>query len=205
MQKIYLVKAGFKRLKAADKVVRAKEIATKMTGNPNYSDPTPKLEDVKTSANNLYDALQNQNGSKESTALKNTAEASLDLLISSLAGYVQAASSGDENKILSSGFDVRNAKTPPVKLGPVSELTAKLSLNQGEVILKWKGLKGSKLYVVGSFADGQVDTYKPVGESTKATVSISNLESGKVYFFRIAAINAAGLGTWSEVIGIKAY
>jgi hypothetical protein len=207
MKKSY-VKLGFSRLAAPHKVDKATVIVGRMTGNAYFSTPAPALPAVQAAADALDAAILALDGTKERTAIKNQAEAVLDSLINSLGGYVQAASEGNDVKILSSGFEVRNDRTPATLLGPVTGLTAMLGSKPGEVIIKWKGIKGSRLnVVVGSndLAALEADQKSLTWETTKSKIVISDLESGVVYHFRIVVVNAAGVGPQSETISIKVY
>jgi len=200
------VKLSFINLKPTEKVDKATKIVNHMTGNANFATPAPTLPVVQAAADALNTALLNLDGNTEKTAIKNMAEAELDSLVNSLGGYVQAASEGDEVKILSSGFEVRKQRTPATVLGPVAGLTIKLGANPGEVVFKWKGIKGGNLNAV-VYAENPVEgaEMRPIAQTTKSRITISNLQRGVVYYFRIAVINSAGIGPWSEAIAIRVY
>ena len=205
MRKIYLVKLGWKRLKPAQQVVKANEVITNLTGNPDFPTPIPTLATVQTAADELDAALLALDGSHEKTAVKNQKVERLSDLMTALVGYVQSASAGDEVKILSTGMGVRNAATRVGLLGPVDKLTAKLGQMPGAINLSWGGIKKTKLYIVSMSTDPSTDVWEMKTESSKSKVTVDGLASGRTVYFRIACVSTAGIGPWSEVISIKVY
>ena len=77
-------------------------------------------------------------------------------------------------------------------------------LLKGFVQLNWDApsANGSAItdYVVESSTDG--DTWAPVGDgrSTSTAAPVGGLTNGTKYWFRVAAVNAIGTGSWSDAI-----
>ena len=119
-------------------------------------------------------------------------------IMTQMQAYVQNVANGDVEKILSSGFEVRNPNTKPVKLAAPDKLTI-VALSSA-VTLKWKANPKSKMNVIKMSPTGLPASWDLAGEATKSSITISELTPGTTYFFKIAHVNAAGIGEWSEVI-----
>lgn len=206
---IYLfVKLGFSRLKAADKVSKALDIVQALTGNPNFPVTDPTKEAVETAANELQTAISEaQNKDRQKIAVKNQKEATLDDLMSKLQSDINTKSGGDPAKIYSAGMEPVDPRSPVGILGPVEELTLKLGIFPGSVVLKWKPIK-KRLYYLVEFCYSPIgpgEQWQKAGESTKAKIELDDLPSGQTIYFRIACVSTAGKGPYSEVVSIRIY
>ena len=197
----FLVKLGFTNISVAEKVIKANKIVTMMTGNANFTTPSPTLASITALSVALSAAESAMDGSEIKTEARNNAEAALELALGKLQGYVQSVCGTNAEMILSSGFDVRNPRTNPAVLNAPEGITAESTQIEGQIKLKWKPVKGSKLYVIESANDSFPPipiTWEVTSQSTKATVTFNDLQPGQKYRFRVAAINAAGMSGFSE-------
>ncbi len=192
---------GFNRLSVPAQIERTRLIVTNMTGNASFSAPNPALVTITTAVDALEVAYNESRGrDKVKMALMRIRQKELLNLISSLAGYVQSTSEGDEAIILSSGFSVR--KTPQ----PVGPVTAPkdLEVEQGTVtnslLARWKSVTGGVAYVVEISSDASPEdkTFNPIGVTTKGRFQVDNLNSGEKYWIRVAAIGKEGVGPFSD-------
>lgn len=214
------VSLGLKRFSANDKVELARAIVTAMTDNSNFATPVPALSVVTTAATALDVALQNaQDRGKTKIALAHAAEGNLDNLLSQLALYVESASNNDPAKILSSGMRVKNDRTPSQIPGVPVNLSTGFVANDGDVKLMWDIVPGAKVYVIEQTDDpALVISSRSVGGSnpapavnwtqvvivTKTNFTITGLNSGSKYAFRVFAVGAGGYGAYSDLIVAKA-
>jgi hypothetical protein len=53
-------------------------------------------------------------------------------------------------------------------------------------------------------ADAAVLDWKPIGASTKRAGSFNSMVSGQKYWFRMAAVGAAGQSAWSDPVPLFA-
>lgn len=204
---LFLAKLGFQSLSVNDKISKARTIVTAMTGNAYFTTPTPALTTVTDATDALDAAQQALDGSKIKTDLRNTAETTLDVLMSGLQGYVDAVAMKNTEIVLSAGFDVRHPRTPAVILDAPTGITAVNTQIEGQVKLKWDSCKGASLYMVQMAVDNPMPNPGPdwqlVQQSHKANVLIENLQPGTKYIFRVAVINAAGISGWSVVASCR--
>jgi len=204
---LFLVKLGFGKLTVDQKLNKANFIIGKLTGNPDFPVTDPTLAALTTATEEASAAAAAaETGDHQSVAIKKQKVAVLDKLMARLQSDINTKANGNVAKILGAGFEVSKPRTPAAKKGPVEGLTIKLGANPGEVVLKWKAIKGGSLNAI-AYAENPVAgiEMRPVAQTTKSKITISNLQSGVVYYFRIAVINSAGVGPWSEAISIRVY
>src|SRR5947208_1594856 len=126
----------------------AQNIIAKMTNNPNFPSPNPKLEDVikvsQTYTSLLVDA---QNRDRAKVALKRNAKKELTEILRALANYVMSVAKGDEAILAGSGFTlVKKRGAAPVLINP-QKFTVKPGLNKGEIITEVERIPGSRSYL----------------------------------------------------------
>ena len=128
-------------------------------------------------------------------AEQRTKNEELNSLIRQLRDYVNGVANGDEDLVLSSGFEASKVPAPIGPLPQVEDVKGKGGDGDGSVFLRWKSVYGAKSYVVEMSTDGII--YAPTLYPSAASVLVADLEIGKFYWFRIAANGAAGLGSFS--------
>ena len=192
------------RLSIADKIVKGQEIITKSTGNPNAPGNAAAVaaflaaqEDL-IAANDAHTAALGTLDTRMAgriTALNNWLVA-----LSGLAGLTQSVTGGVEEKILSTGFEVRRPPAPTPPLGAPGPLSAKLNGSPGVTKLSWPPLAEAKSYLVEQSPEPVTETsWVQVDTPTKASCAVAGAEPGKVYWFRVAAVGSNGAGPWSGV------
>ncbi len=201
-----LVKTGMDQLPVPDKVQFMRQVVMDMNAAVAvYGTPAPALAAITTAATALetaYNAaLTARQVAKSKTATMNEAEAALDLLASQLGNYVENTSGGDPAKITLSGFSVRQIPAGPV--GPLpapSDVAIVQTESAGTVKMNWRQVRGAKSYVVERAADAAELTWFAALATTKLKALVNTMTSGTKYWFRVAAIGAAGQGPWSNAI-----
>ncbi len=192
------VKMYFGSLTIPEKIQKARNLVAHMDANENFPNPEPPLAELITAANVLEKAYEEAlNGGRIQIAAMRQSAAVLNMLVVSLAGYVQCVSRGDESIILSSGFEVQNPKSPSRAASTPEHVNGAFGNHEGEVELRWNKVRGSKAYNIEISLDGLSD-WKPCGTATRARLFLKGLESGVKYFFRVAAIGPLGQSGWSD-------
>lgn len=216
------VKLGFSRFSITVKIFKARYIISKLTGNPNFQTLPPEIDLLVLTA--AVDALEQAaqdaaKGGTDKTLTMHIRASELDAKMVMAQDFVQVASGGDPIIIESSGMEVRKERERSVVLGAVQKPNAKVGGNPGEIIVSWAGMEGAKGYVVemklptpavapspvssGSDEDVMAATtleWIRVDTVTKLKLIVKGLDTGTVYQFRIAAINSAGQGDYSQVV-----
>jgi hypothetical protein len=198
------VKLNFRRLSVAEKIARGRQIVAAMTGNSSFPTPTPTLAEVTAALDALEqanaDALEARALSKQRTAkLEEREEVVIDEVMR-LVGYVDSASGGKEEVILSAAMDVR-APSLASKLPPATpiNLTPTVGDYEGKIDLLWNASQNAKSYIVQMSLNPPTETsWVLVAIVTTSKTTVENLTSGTKYWFRVAAVGAGGQSGWSD-------
>jgi hypothetical protein len=105
--------------------------------------------------------------------------------------------------VLSSGFAISKLPAPIGPMPQVVSLYGKGGDGDGTATLKWTRIYGANSYLVQMSEDGVV--FNLVITTTRSRdVLITNLVPGTFYFFRVAAVGAAGQGAFSNAYKVLA-
>ena len=78
-------------------------------------------------------------------------------------------------------------------------LSATAGDHDGEIDLSWKAVPKARSYTIEASLDPATPTsWTHAGIATSASKTVTNLTSGKRYWFRVAAVSAGGQSGWSE-------
>lgn len=203
----FTVKLGLDGLSPMEVVERGRAHVTAMTGNPVYTTPTPPLVEISDACDALEAAeiTVTTNGGKQDYIIRNQRLEELKELIKELAGYVQAVSQGDEEKISSAAFETRKLPEPSGVLPAPGNLRVRITTLPGELSLRWGGVADRRIYQV------QINNGDPLVEEnwtlllmlSKNFHTATGLTSHKAYSFRVCAVGAEGVGPWSDIATAK--
>lgn len=197
----YFVKVNITRLLPAELIDRARALIAALTGNAGFPTPAPTLVELGDAADALEaaDAAVINNGGRQDYLARNKRAQELRDLIILLGSYVQVASGGDPEKILSAGFEIRRTPSPAGLLPAPGNLRAVASSLPGVMDLRWDRVRHRLIYQV-EFCTGDplTESWKPLVLLGNNTYSASGLASGTAYSFRLRAIGAAGPGPLSD-------
>lgn len=191
------------RATANEVAVKASTIVSKMTANANFTTPAPTLSSITTQINLLNTKLTEQSTAfrtyQQKTVEVLTEKDNLLNLLDTEGTYVENAANGDEVKILSAGFDVKQKAIPIGLLPAPKDVLAEEGGSDGEVIVSWSPVRGAKSYVVEMSLDiTSPDNWNYQATVTKSKCYLSALDSGTRIWVRVVAINAAGQGAYSD-------
>jgi hypothetical protein len=182
--------------------VKASHVIKQMTGNQNFPNPAPTIDEINTANNNYITSLNKVvNGSKEDTVIKNNLRRALELLLKLLTDYVQTTSGGDEAIILSSGFDVSKKHALVGPLAKATGLTINLGNNKGSVMVECQVVSQANFYEFEyTEVPSNLNSIWLKKTSTKHKLLIDGLTSGKQYAFRVAGAGSDPSRSWSDEI-----
>ena len=182
-----------------------------MLGNPYYPTPLPSAADFDPVYEDFQAALNDwllaQTALRDASTALEASRVQMVINLNARAAYVQSASNGNANAIVSSGFEVRAAPTPVGELAAPTNLMLMLNGTPGVAHLSWKSVVNSRGYnIQRSPAETMERNWQPYDTTTQARYKCTDLELGKVYAFRIAAIGGStGQSDWSaEVVRMAA-
>lgn len=196
------IRLNLSTLSIPQKLAKAQQIVTALTGNGSFATPSPALANITAAVAALNTAYAESQAArqtaKEKTSAQNQKEDALDQLLTQLAAYVESVAGNDEQKILSAGMDTRAAAV--VGTDPPSQpqaLAPTASDHDGEIDLSWEPSTGAKSYVIDQ-SPVTASSWIHGGVSTKSSYTAKSLTSGTRYWFRVAAVNNNGQSGWSD-------
>ncbi len=203
------VKIGLKGLSITEKIAKAEAVVLQMTGNASFTTPVPALADVTikhkllATENNKAEAIRQS--SLEQTRLVEQIEKELDGMLNQLGSYVDTTANGDEQVILSSGYDVVGQDSVDPLYAP-EDFKGTTGDEDGEVNLMWIALKnvGKHTYNVFGRKYGTTDKFMLMAGTDKSKADIKNLDSGVKYDFYVLGVKDNTPGPKSETIVVKA-
>ncbi|HMH42776.1 MAG TPA: fibronectin type III domain-containing protein [Pyrinomonadaceae bacterium] len=192
------IRLNLSKLTIPQKLAKAQQIITALTGNAGFPTPSPTLSNITSAMNELKTAADEVQAvtqtRKEKTSIQSQKKDNLDQLLTQSAAYVESVAGDNEQLILSAGMDVRAASVattdPP---GQPEGLTPSAGDHDGEIDLSWDTVSGARSYVIEKSLDpGTPTSWSHGGVSTRSSFTADGLTSGTRYWFRVAAVNNNG-------------
>lgn len=199
------LKEGLSGLNAEGMVAKADFVHAKLTANAaTFATPSPTLSALKAGRDALSAAISAaEDGGRSAHQAKRDALRSLKELLKDEADYVSNVASGDAQKILDGGYEIRSSRTPSNLPSAPEGLEVRQTAYTGTVELEWKGVAKARYYQV-YMTDKDPSTgsvaWTFVGSGTKRQHTITELETLKAYWFKVVAVNTAGASPYSDVI-----
>jgi len=174
------------------------------TGNPLFASVQPVAVDFLAQFNLYQDAalaaINAEAAWKDANAYRDQMRAEMTEMMNKRAAYIQEASNGNKQAILSSGLGVKNPPTHVASLSAPTNLRVDLNGEAGMMKIRWDGVLNAKTYVLQCSPDVTPRVWVQLVSTTKTQVT-KTLEVGVTYVFRAAANGTPGQSNWSpEVI-----
>ena len=187
------------------KIQFVRQIVQEMKKNQRFNSPSPDLATLTNAAAALeaaYNTAQAARANaKEQTSIMNKKVGALETLVMQEASYVQSVSGGDKATIESAGFAVRTEPTRIGQLEAPAHVSIVPGLTDGTVHISWKKVRGARAYnIERAIETGRELDWSNVLSSSKTRAVVNSMNSGERYWFRVAAIGAAGQGPWSDAV-----
>ena len=174
---------------------------TKMAGNAAFPTPVPLaaaydpvLADFSTKLLAYRAALDTAD---QMRMAKDAARDTLGAVTTQRGGYVEITAVSEAG-VISTGFEPRAAAAPIGMLGAPQNVVATMGDLEGEVDVAWNRVRGAGSYVVECKLYNDPGAWQQAKIIQKSRVTVTGLESGKKYSFRVRAVGAAGEGAWSD-------
>ncbi|MEQ1850526.1 MAG: fibronectin type III domain-containing protein [Chthoniobacteraceae bacterium] len=191
------------KLPVADKLVRGQDIITMSTNNPDVPGNAAALAAFVTAqaelqaTNAAYEAART--ACAEASSARADKIAAWTVSLTGLAGVTENITMGDRTKILSTGFDVKAQPAPPQPVGQVENVRVAFTGNPGYSEVRWKRVTGADAYIVECSADPITETsWRNMGTVAEVKYVGNGATPGQKCWYRIAAVNRAGRGPWSD-------
>ena len=198
------IKLDLQSYTVPDKIQFMRQVVTEMTGNANFTTPSPALSVISTKATALESAFNAQQtaqqAAKTATTNLGTAEDAANAAMNSLANYVEETSGGDTAKIESAGMSTRAPKTPTTSLPAPGNLSSTAGDEEGELDLVWEPVPKSKGYELQTSPDPVTGTSWAFAETSSGSkTSLTGLPSGSKVWVRVRALGPKKIKSpWSD-------
>ena len=194
---------GLSRMTDMQVIQFAKNVHSALTGNPNVPNPNPSLPALQTLIATAETSISAYDVEKVILRKKkNLRDEALKALCGALrqeAGVVQAATSGDPERLATTGFHVGKRPSPVGTPAQVASLGLEAGSIDGTLKAAWRPVYGVKAYEIESTQDPSgAGTWTFKGSTTKAKAVVNSFVSGTRIWLRVRAIGAAGAGPWSD-------
>jgi hypothetical protein len=183
---------------------KAEVIINRVTISATFATPSPTMAVVQAAVTVLSKAITERDGALVLYQQKSL-EAQIEKdnvinILETLGNYVETTANGDAAKIISAGYDVKKSATPIGAMDVPINVLAKEGVGAGNVVITWKAVKGAKAYNLEQTDDiTKPENWIHVATVTKAKCEVNGQISGVRYWYRVAAIGAAGQGAASDV------
>ncbi len=195
---------GMSRLSIPNKLVKARFILSKLTGNPYFPKPKPSLATLQDKITKAENTINTASSHAIGTASPMYAAVrSMEMAFFQSKRMVETVANQDE----ANGVAIIESAGMTVKVYPLRQspgFSVKADSTPGVVLLRTQAFRrAAYLYQISS------DPSKPDGWKTIITSSVSKsrykgLTSGTIYYFRTATIFRRVQGPWSQPLCVCA-
>lgn len=191
------IKLSLYKLNAVRLLALLRNVIAKLTGNAFFPAPPETIANMITLGDQLEAAIEEATeGSKASRGVRKARVLEARELLRITADYVRMVAKGDETKLLTSGFEMAKQPEPVGVPGVTRYLHANFTNSAGVVELRWRTVHGARGYQVWmSTTDPGVEAnWEAIGYATRASHTVTDLESYRPYWFCVSAIGSEGEG-----------
>jgi len=198
------IKLDLQGMTTPDKIQFMRQVATKLTGNPNFPNFVPTPATINAAADTLQTDFNAQQGAqqtaKTATTTLGTSDDAADAVMNSCANNVEEASGGNTVKIESAGLSTRAPKTPTTSLPAPQNHTSSAGDEEGALDLMWDPVARSTRYEQQISDDPPTPTsWTHAGTSSASKTTLTELESGKKKWTRVRALGPKKVKSpWSD-------
>ena len=198
--KMQKINTSFSSYTDANLEQKAAYIFEQMTGNINFTTPVPTLAELQ-NANDTYNlALTAAAGlDRTQVALKNEARQTLEVTLSRLGMYVMNVALGNATMLTTSGFTL-NKPGEVVYIDNPGNVTIANGVTAGEMVVSVVAVNGAKSYqhLIATEQPTDATEWKSTS-SSRSKFTYINLQPGKQYWVRVAAIGSREQIAYSPV------
>ena len=199
------IKRDVKRDTVPNRIAFGQQMVAACTGNPNFTGLTADITALGTQTAALaagYNAAQAaQSNAMQKTVELNTGADDWNAVAETAFLAIEKEAHGDAAKMLSAKVPVYEPGQGTAAVLPFAP--ANFVATHGDLDatldLTWDRQRGSGSYVIQMTQTADVATsWQQIAISATSSYTVQSLTSGQKYWFRVAAINIAGQGPWSD-------
>ncbi|MEQ1749805.1 MAG: fibronectin type III domain-containing protein [Prosthecobacter sp.] len=201
------VKMDLSTRKTNDRVIYIENHINQMLNNASFPTPLPSAVDFLAQftayRNSVLAADAAETVWKDSIAQRDEQWAGMLATMNMRGAYVQAASNGNRQVIISSGLGVKNPPSPIGTLHAPLGLRVDLNGTVGKMILNWSAVQGAKGYLLecAVVVNGVYGPWELIEAGGKPTLTLNGMIVGREYAFHVAAMGGdGGRSDWSATV-----
>ncbi len=201
------VKMDLTTRKTNDRVIYIENHINQMLGNASFTTPLPSSVDFLAQftayRNSVLAADAAETVWKDAIAQRDQQWGLMLATMNMRGAYVQAASNGNRQVIISSGLGVKNPPSPVGTLHAPLGLRVDLNGTVGKMILNWSAVKDAKSYLVqrAIVVNGVQSPWDLIEAGGRPTLTLNGMIVGTEYVFRVAAVGGSGgMSDWSAEV-----
>ncbi len=182
--------SGFDRYSDTDFIDRASTAVKSLTGNPDFLNPEPPLEDIQAAIDAFYEAFLTvkQGAGKQETAIKNQRRHELEALLKRLVVYVNLTAAGDVIKLDSTGLEISKDPSAVGILPAPANFILTAASQPGEVAIQIEKVDRAMGYIVQYRKDGDTAVQELILSKTHGV--LTQLTSVTRYFVRVGTLSS---------------
>lgn len=196
------IKGSFSALSYTALLNKALVILLAMTNNKFFPTPVPTLADLKAAIDAYSAALSAaEHGSRAQRIDKKLKRQALETLLYDLSIYITATAKGDAAMLATCGFDQYKERSKTAAITAPQDIQVILRNHAGEIEIKISSVKKVKNYSYEYTLDPLSETSVWISEiDSRSRHLFKGLQSGKKYWFRVAANGVRGMKEYSIMV-----
>lgn len=199
--KIKRILLSFWRLVVPMLIVFGRSVHTKMSGNPYFETPNPTLASLKAALDDTETkAAIAKDGSKQDKSNLKVAKKTVVDVLRGLAWYVEGVANGDENILISSGFELSKEPIPSQR----DDFFMLQGIGSGELIIGCVAFPKAGAYIWQVSATSTLPAADKdwlfAGASTQRKTNLKGYTPDTKLWFRVRPVTPDGLMEGSDPI-----
>ena len=186
-----------------EKFVKGQEFITMSTGNPKAPGNAALVTTLTTAqvsfvaAHSAYEECQQS--CRQYLAARTASQETWNAAVTALAAFTESVTGGNAMDILSTGFSVKAPPSPPQPVAQVLNVRVFFTGNPGDSEVRWRADRNADAYIVECSQEPITETsWKNMDTVAESKYVGNGATPGQKCWYRIAALNRAGRGPWSE-------
>ena len=189
------------RLSDAELELRTLGIIAAMTGNAEFSEPSPSLADLSNSLKLFSDALVlSLTKDQTKVAIKNKLRVNLAFQLTKLSSYVNFIAQGDRAILSGSGFSLSAETGASKALAQPGSFTVAVGSRSGAALARVNPVANAKAYLFRWGVAPVVNDNWFNAIHSKSSFSITGLVPGTTYSFQIGIAGSKGQTVYTDII-----